>query len=314
MTPVLSRTRLRAREPVLVAPPFFHGFGLGYLALGMLLGSTIVMRRRFDAEASLAAIDEHRVTTLIAVPVMLKRILELPEQVRRRYDTGSLRVVISAAAPLSADLAAALTDSFGEVVHDLYGTTEAGFAAIATPEDLRESPGTVGRPPDGTTLRILDEEGAEVPSGRTGRIFVGSGMLFEGYSGGGSKETVDGLMSTGDLGHLDPEGRLHIDGREDDMIVSGGENVFPGEVEDVLARHPDVADVAVLGVADDEFGQRLQAFVVAEQGSEPSEGELKAHVKSSLARYKVPREIVFTESIPRNPTGKLLRRRLAQGS
>jgi fatty-acyl-CoA synthase len=276
----------------------------------MLLGSTVVMRRRFDAEATLAAIAEQKVTTLIAVPVMLKRILELPEAVRRRYDTGSLRIVISAAAPLSADLAAALSDEFGEVVHDLYGTTETGFGAIATPQDLREAPGTVGRPPHGTTLRILDDRDNEVPTGETGRIFVGSAMTFDGYSGGGGKEVVDGMMSTGDLGHLDDVGRLFIDGREDDMIVSGGENVFPAEVEDVLARHPDVEDVAVLGVADEEFGQRLRAFVVTAEGSGAGEDELKAHVKSSLARYKVPREIVFTGEIPRNPTGKVLRRKL----
>jgi len=310
MTTLLSRIPLRTSEPMLVAPPFFHGFGLAYLGLAMLLGSTVVMRRRFDAEATLAAIDEHGVTTLIAVPVMLKRILELPAEVRERYDTSSLRIVISAAAPLSADLAAALTDEFGEVVHDLYGTTEAGFAAIATPEDLREAPGTVGRPPIGTTLRILGADDTEVPAGETGRIFVGSGMLFEGYSGGGSKEMVGGLMSTGDLGHMDRSGRLHIDGREDDMIVSGGENVFPGEVEDVLSRHSDVDDVAVLGVPDEEFGQRLQAFVVLTPGGVVTEADLKAHVKASLARYKVPREIAFIDAIPRNPTGKVLRRKL----
>ena len=310
MTTLLSRIPLRTSEPMLVAPPFFHGFGLAYLGLAMLLGSTVVMRRRFDAEATLAAIDEHGVTTLIAVPVMLKRILELPAEVRERYDTSSLRIVISAAAPLSADLAAALTDEFGEVVHDLYGTTEAGFAAIATPEDLREAPGTVGRPPIGTTLRILGADDTEVPAGETGRIFVGSGMLFEGYSGGGSKEMVGGLMSTGDLGHMDRSGRLHIDGREDDMIVSGGENVFPGEVEDVLSRHSEVDDVAVLGVPDEEFGQRLQAFVVLTPGGVVTEADLKAHVKASLARYKVPREIAFIDAIPRNPTGKVLRRKL----
>ena len=310
MTTLLSRIPLRTCEPMLVAPPFFHGFGLAYLGLAMLLGSTVVMRRRFDAEAALAAIDEHGVTTLIAVPVMLKRILELPAEVRARHDTGSLRIVISAAAPLSADLAAALADEFGEVVHDLYGTTEAGFAAIATPEDLRESPGTVGQPPLGTTVRILGSDDLEVPRGETGRIFVGSGMLFEGYSGGGSKDMVGELMSTGDLGHFDGAGRLHIDGREDDMIVSGGENVFPGEVEDVLSRHPRVEDVAVLGVPDEEFGQRLRAFVVLAEGAGASEADLKAHVKASLARFKVPREVVFVDAIPRNPTGKVLRREL----
>ena len=311
MTTFFSTVPLRARERILIGPPFFHGFGLTYLGVAMFLGATMVVRRRFDAEAALRAIDEHGVTTLIAVPVMLQRILELPDDVRGRYDHSSLQVVISAAAPLGTGLAAAVTDAFGDVVYNLYGTTETGFAAIATPEDLHAAPGTVGRPPNGTTVRILDEQDAGLRAGETGRIFVGGRMVFEGYSDGRSKDTVAGLMSTGDLGHFDAQGRLFIDGREDDMIVSGGENVFPGEIEEALTRHPDVADVAVLGVADEQFGQRLKAYVVLEKDCRPTEDDLKAHVKANLARFKVPREIVFTDEIPRNPTGKVLRRRLA---
>jgi acyl-CoA synthetase (AMP-forming)/AMP-acid ligase II len=311
-TTLLSKVPLRSREPMLVGPPFFHGFGLAYLGTGLFLGSTTVARRRFDPEATLAAIAEHAVTTLIAVPVMLQRVLELPEDTRRQYDTSSLRVVISAGSPLSADLAAAFMDAFGDVVYNLYGATETGFGAIADPGDLRAAPGTVGRPPLGTTLKILDDEGREVPRGETGRIFMGGAMVFEGYSGGGSKETVDGLMSTGDLGHLDDEGRLFVGGREDDMIVSGGENVFPQEVEDVLARHDGVSDVVVLGVDDEQFGQRLAAFVVKAPNADPTEDELKEHVKSNLARYKVPREIAFVDEVPRNPTGKVLRSRLVE--
>ncbi len=310
MTTFLSRVPLHARERILIAPPFFHGFGLTYLGLAMFLGATAVVRRRFDPEATLRAIDEHAVTTLIGVPVMLQRIVELPAHVRDRYDSSSLRVVISAAAPLGTDVAGALTDAFGDVVYNLYGTTETGFGAIATPEDLRAAPGTVGRPPHGAPVRILDEHDAGLPVGVSGRVFIGGGMVFEGYSDGRSKDTVDGLMSTGDLGHFDSQGRLFIDGREDDMIVSGGENVFPGEVEEALARHPDVADVAVLGVADEQFGQRLKAYVVAERDANPTEDDLKDYVRASLARFKVPREIVFTGEIPRNPTGKILRRRL----
>jgi fatty-acyl-CoA synthase len=159
----------------------------------------------------------------------------------------------------------------------------------------------------------LDDGGAEVPAGEIGRIFMGGPLVFEGYAGGGSKETIDGLMSTGDLGHFDEDGRLFIDGREDDMIVSGGENVFPQEVEDVLSRHEQVADVAVVGVDDEDFGQRLKAFVVTRAGARPSEDELKAYVKESLARYKVPREVVFLDELPRNPTGKLRRADLDDG-
>ncbi|MGA8925618.1 MAG: AMP-binding protein, partial [Solirubrobacterales bacterium] len=310
MTTLLSRVPLHARERILIAPPFFHGFGLSYLGLGMFLGATVVARRRFDAEATLRAIDEHRVTTLIAVPVMLQRILELPDDVRNRYDSSSLRVVISAAAPLSIEVATKVSEAFGDLVYDIYGTTETGFGAIATPEDLRAAPGTVGRPPYGATVRVLDEKGAPLPAGKSGRIFIGGGMVFEGYSGGGSRDMVAGLMSTGDLGHFDSQGRLFIDGREDDMIVSGGENVFPGEVEEALLRHPGIADVAVLGVTDEQFGQRLKAYVVAERDAHPTEKDLKEYVRRNLARFKVPREVVFTDGIPRNSTGKVLRRRL----
>ncbi|HYU16389.1 MAG TPA: AMP-binding protein [Solirubrobacterales bacterium] len=311
MTTLLSEVPFHAGEPMLIAPPLFHGFGLAYLGLATLLGAPMVLRRRFDAEAALAAIDEHRVGSLIAVPVMLQRILDLPEPVRGRYDTSCLRAVISAAAPLSSDLATAFASEFGDLVYNLYGSTETGFGGVATPDDLRVAPGTVGRPPHGVTVRILDDQGAELPTGETGRVFMSGPMVFEGYADGGSKEIVDGMTSTGDLGHVDERGRLFIEGRDDDMIVSGGENVFATEVADVLARHRGVADVAVVGVPDEEFGQRLRAFVV-KQEDDVSPDDLKAHVKSNLARYKVPRDIVFTAEIPRNPTGKVQRSRLEE--
>jgi fatty-acyl-CoA synthase len=303
---------LRSGEPMFVAPPFFHGFGFAYLALGLFLGSPVVTRRRFDAEATLTAIDRHRVRSLVAVPVMLQRIMDLPPESRRRHAASSLRAVICGAGALTGELSSAFMDAFGDVVYNLYGSTETGFGAIADPSDLRAAPGTVGRPPLGATVKILDDDGREAPTGHTGRIFVGGDLVFEGYSEGGSKDTVDGLMSTGDLGHQDREGRLFIDGREDEMIVSGGENVFPQEVEEVLAGHGDVADVAVLGVTDEEFGQALKAWVVRQPGRDPSVEALRAHVKANLARYKVPREIAFVSELPRNPTGKVVRSRLEQ--
>jgi fatty-acyl-CoA synthase len=201
-------------------------------------------------------------------------------------------------------------DRFGDVLYNLYGSTEVAWATIATPKDLRAAPGTAGTPPRGTVLRIVDEDGRPVPRGETGRIFVGNEMAFEGYTGGGNKDVLDGLMSTGDVGHLDEAGRLFVDGRDDEMIVSGGENVFPREVEDLLAEHQDVEDVAVVGVDDEEFGQRLKAFVVLRDGGEGDEDALKKYVKSNLAGYKVPREIVFLEELPRNATGKVVKREL----
>jgi acyl-CoA synthetase (AMP-forming)/AMP-acid ligase II/NAD(P)-dependent dehydrogenase (short-subunit alcohol dehydrogenase family) len=303
---IFSNIPLRAGEPILVAPPVFHGFGLAFLSLGLLLGTTVVLRRRFEAEETLAAIERHRVGALVAVPVMLNRIMGCPPEVRKRYDASSLRAVVSGASALSASTSTGIMDSFGEVLYNLYGSTETGFAAIAGPADLRAAPGTVGRPPLGTTLKVLDAERREAGPGEVGHVFIGGRLVFDGYSGDETpKETVGGLMNTGDLGHLDAEKRLLIDGREDDMVVSGGENVFPQEVTDVLVRHATVLDAAVVGVEDEEFGQRLRAYVVAAPGSEPTEEALRAHVKQRLPRFQVPRDIVFVVEIPRTATGKV---------
>ncbi len=309
---MLSRIPLRARETTVIAAPLFHSWGFAHFTLGLLLSSTYVLRRRFDPEATLALVARHRATTLPVVPVMLQRILELPEETRRAHDVSSLRVVPVSGSALPGDLARRFMDEFGDVLYNLYGSTEVAWATIATPSELREAPGTAGSAPRGTVLKILDEEGRPLPTGRTGRIFVTNEMLFEGYTGGGAKEVVEGLMSTGDVGHLDGRGRLFVEGRDDEMIVSGGENVFPAEVEDLLARHDAVGEVAVIGVADEDFGQRLKAFVVTRVGATLSDDEVKRHVKSNLAGYKVPRDVEFIDELPRNATGKVVKRELAE--
>jgi acyl-coenzyme A synthetase/AMP-(fatty) acid ligase len=244
--------------------------------------------------------------------VMMQRILELPEQTRAKYDVSSLKVVAASGSALTGDLAVEWMNAFGDTLYNLYGSTEVSWASIATPADMRAAPGTAGKPPRGTVVRLYDEDGRPVPEGGTGRIFVGNELLFEGYTGGGSKDLVDDLMATGDVGRFDDGGRLFVEGRDDEMIVSGGENVFPKEVEDLLARHEAVADVAAIGVDDKDFGQRLRAFVVLEPGKNASADELKDHVKRNLARYKVPREIVFLDELPRNITGKVLKRELKE--
>jgi fatty-acyl-CoA synthase len=203
-------------------------------------------------------------------------------------------------------------DEFGDNLYNLYGSTEVSWASIATPEDMRAAPGTAGRPPRGTVIRIVDDDGNDLPPGETGKIFVGNQMAFEGYTGGGGKEHLGDLLSSGDVGHFDDDGRLFIDGRDDEMIVSGGENVFPREVEDLLADYSGVSEAAAIGVDDEKFGQRLKAFVVVEDGADVSEDDLKGHVKSNLAGYKVPREVVFVDELPRNATGKVLKRELAE--
>ena len=307
---LLDRIPLRTRQTVHIAAPLFHSWGFAHYTLGLILGSTYVLRRKFDPEACLAEVARTRAEVLAVVPVMMQRILELPEDVRRKYDVSSLKVVAASGSALPGDLATDWMNEFGDNLYNLYGSTEVAWASIATPEHMRAAPGTAGTPPRGTVVRLYDERGGATPTGETGRIFVGNEMLFEGYTGGGSKAVIDGLMATGDVGRFDPDGRLFVEGRDDEMIVSGGENVFPAEIEDALSRHPSVCEAAAIGVEDKDFGQRLRAFVVLEQGAETTEDELKEHVKRNLARYKVPREIVFLDELPRNATGKVLKREL----
>jgi fatty-acyl-CoA synthase len=308
---LLSRIPLRAREVTHIGAPLFHTWGLGNLSLGVSLASTLVLRRRFDPEATVALLAEHRATAFVAVPVMVQRILELPPEAVAPYDLSRLRVVVLSGSALAPALANRWMDRFGENLHNMYGSTEVAWATVATPEDLRAAPGTAGKPPMGTVVRLFDDLGRPVAPGGTGRIFVGNELAMEGYTGGTSTQSIDGLLATGDIGHFDANGRLFIDGRDDDMIISGGENVFPGEVEDLLCGHPDLTDVAVVGVSDERFGERLKAYVVRRPGAEVGEEELKAFVRSNLADYKVPREVEFRDTLPRTATGKILKRTLA---
>jgi acyl-CoA synthetase (AMP-forming)/AMP-acid ligase II len=307
---LLSKIPLKAREVSHIAAPLFHSWGFAHLTIGLILGTTYVLRRRFEPEPSLAAVARYRCDSLVVVPVMMRRILELPQETRAKYDVSSLAVVAASGSALPGDLAIEWMNAFGDTLYNLYGSTEVAWASIATPTDMRAAPGTAGKPPRGTVVRIFDENGVEAPQGQTGRIFVGNELLFEGYTEGGSRDFIGSLMATGDLGRFDEGGRLFVEGRDDEMIVSGGENVFPQEVEDLLARHEAVAEVAAIGVEDEDFGQRLRAFVVLDEGKQVSEEDLKDHVKANLARYKVPREIVFVDELPRNATGKVLKREL----
>jgi acyl-CoA synthetase (AMP-forming)/AMP-acid ligase II len=307
---LIDRIPYRSRETMMIAAPLFHSWGFFHFIMSLPTASTIVLRRRFDPEETLRAVQEHRAQVLAAVPVMLQRILQLPEETLEQYDLSSLRIVSLSGSTLPGELAIAWMDRFGDNVYNLYGSTEVAYATVATPAELRAAPGTAGRPPRGTVVRLYDEAGREVPRGEVGRIFVGNEMSFEGYTGGGSKDEIDGLLSSGDVGHLDAGGRLFVDGRDDEMIVSGGENVFPREVEDLLSDHEAVDEVAVIGVEDEEYGQRLKAFVVLAGEAEVSAEDLKAHVKAHLAGYKAPREVEFMAELPRNATGKILKKDL----
>ncbi|MET9227535.1 AMP-binding protein [Lentzea sp. NPDC003310] len=297
---LLSRIPLKHGDVISITSPLFHAWGLAAFQLGLVLGATLVLRRRFDPAQALK--DANRCTAMFVVPVMLQRMLEVGHR-------PNLRIIASSGSALPPKVAARTLEEFGPVLYNLYGSTEVSWASIATPEEMLREPGTAGKPPLGTRLAIVDDHGTPVAPGETGRIFVGNEMLFDGYTNGTSKESLDGLMSTGDLGYV-KDGLLFVAGRDDEMIVSGGENVYPHDVEDLLSTLDGVTEVAVLGVPDEEWGQRLAAYVV---GAETLTAEqIREHVKAHLARYSVPRDVFFVNELPRNAAGKVLKRQLRE--
>ncbi|MDX1882544.1 AMP-binding protein [Mycolicibacterium sp. 120270] len=310
---MLSRMPLRRDEVMLLCAPLFHAWGLAALQVSTPIVATVVLMERFDAEECLKTIALHRCTALILVPVMLQRLLELPDDVVSRYDTSSLKVVASSGSPIAGASVVKFMERFGDILYNFYGSTEVSWATIADPTDLRLAPTTAGRPPLGTRVAVLGPDGHPLPVGAVGRIFVGNDMLFDGYTNASSPPIEDQLMDTGDLGYLDASGRLFIAGRDDEMIISGGENVFPRPVEEAIARLPQVADVAVVGVPDAEFGQRLSAFVVRARGASLDEKMVKDYVRNRLSRFSIPRDVTFVEQLPRTATGKILKRRLTAG-
>jgi acyl-CoA synthetase (AMP-forming)/AMP-acid ligase II len=307
---ILDRTPWRAEEPVVIVAPMFHAWGFSQLAFAASMACTIVTRRKFDPETTLELIDRHRATGLCVVSVMFDRIMELPDEVRARYSGRSLRFAAASGSRMRPDVVIKFMDQFGDVIYNNYNATEAGMIATATPQDLRAAPDTAGKPADGTEIRILDADFREVPTGETGSIYVRNSTQFDGYTSGKTKDFHEGFMSSGDVGYLDDAGRLFVVGRDDEMIVSGGENVYPIEVEKGLAAHADVAEASVIGVDDEQFGQRLAAFVVLNDGASATPETLKQYVRENLANYKVPREITVLDELPRNSTGKIVRRDL----
>ncbi|WP_067536430.1 AMP-binding protein [Nocardia crassostreae] len=308
---LLSRIPLRITEIMLIPAPLFHTWGLAALQLSTALRATVVLPEQFDAEDCLRLIAEHKVTSLIVVPTMVHRILGLPTAVRAHYDTSSLRVVASCGAPLPASTVLLFLKAFGDVLYNVYGSTEVSWATIAGPEDLRISPTTAGRPPLGTKVAVLDQDSRPVPIGAVGRIFVSNHMLFDGYVNSTPPDEADGMLDTGDLGYMDVAGRLFIAGRGDEMIISGGENIFPRPVEEALAFLPQVDDVAVVGVPDAEFGQRLAAFVVTRQGAGLDSAMVRNYIRNRLGRIAVPRDVSFLTELPRRAGGKIAKRLLA---
>src|SRR6478672_2170309 len=304
---ILDRTPWRAEEPVVIVAPMFHAWGFSQLVFAASMACTVVTRRKFDPEATLELIDRHRATGLCVVPVMFDRIMELPDEVRNKYSGRSLRFAAASGSRMRPDVVTSFMDQFGDVIYNNYNATEAGLIASATPQDLRAAPDTAGKPAPGTELRVLDNDFGELPTGEVGQIYCRSGTLFDGYTSGKTKDFHEGFMASGDMGYVDAAGRLFVVGRDDEMIVSGGENVYPIEVERTLASHSDVAEAAVIGVDDEQYGQRLAAFVVLNEGAGATPDDLKQHVRENLANYKVPRQITVLDELPRGSTGKILR-------
>ena len=309
---VLSHVPFKSGEVTSLPAPMFHALGFLHATIAMMLGTTLVLRRRFKPPTVLADIEKHKVTAMVVVPVMLSRILDALDAMERKPDLSSLRIVFVSGSQLGAELATRALKELGPVIYNLYGSTEIAFATIARPKDLSINPATVGPVVKGVKVKILDDNGNELPQGEVGRIFVGNFFPFEGYTGGGHKQIIDGLMSSGDVGYFDDHGLLYVSGRDDEMIVSGGENVFPAEVEDLISGHPEVVEATALGVEDKEWGHRLRAFVVKTDGASIGEDDIKTYVREHLARYKVPREVVFLDELPRNPTGKVLKHELRE--
>jgi len=292
----VSRLNILACERAYVATPLCHGYGLAVLLLFLAIGRQVALQRGFDAEKACRLIRERRIDVVTVVPLMLHRMLKTGAA-----DLRSLRCIASGGAELGPKLASETRRLVGDVLYNLYGTSETGLNMIATPRDLARRPGTVGKPVKGVRVKIVDADGRELGVGQVGQLVVRS----RGAAGHRA-----GWMATGDLGCRDEEGYYFLRGRTDSMIVSGGENVYPRDVELVLLAHPKVADAAVIGVADDEFGQRLKAFAVPETGETATPEELMEWLRPRLARYQMPREIAIVDRLPYTPLGKLDRKRL----
>ena len=309
---ILSHVPFKAGEVTSLPSPMFHALGYLHATLAMFLGSTLVLRRKFKPPLVLEDIEKHKATAMVVVPVMLSRILDAVEKMDKKPDLSSLRIVFVSGSQLGAELASRALSDLGPVIYNMYGSTEIAFATIAGPKDLERNAATVGPVVKGVKVKILDDNGHQLPQGEVGRIFVGNAFPFEGYTGGGGKQIIDGLLSSGDVGYFDEHGLLYVSGRDDEMIVSGGENVFPAEVEDLISGHPDVVEATAIGVDDKDWGARLRAFVVKKPDAAVDEDAIKVYVREHLARYKVPREVIFLEELPRNPTGKVLKRELRE--
>lgn len=311
----LGETPLMPNEVHLAVCPLYHATAFGFVGLSYLLGHSVVVLPEFRPDTFLAAVQRYKATSTALVPTMLQRLVDLGRDRIREYDTSSLKCIFSGGSALSGTLAREAMEVLGERVYNFYGATETGLVTLGTPRELLESPGTIGHRVPGVDIRLVDEQGRDVPDGQVGELYARSAMMVDGYHADAeatAKSKLEDYFSVGDLARRDARGNYHIEGRKRDMIISGGVNVYPAELEETIHEHPDVKEVAVVGAPDRDLGERVRAFVVLHPGK-PRDGEaLKAWCKQRLSGAKVPRELVFLDALPRNPTGKILKRELRE--
>ena len=300
----------------LVVCPLYHSAAPAFVAIMMSLGATCVLMNHFEPEAALAIIQKERITCSMMVPTMLIRMTNLPKETIAKYDTSSLRWVMSAAAPLATDAARRFMEQFGPKLWNFYGATETGLVTLAGPRDHVSRPGTIGRALRGNEIRLLDEAGNQVPQGEIGELYARNSTLISGYhknEEATQKSQREGFFSVGDMGRVDADGYYYLESRKHDMVISGGVNIYPREIEDHLMTHPAILEAAVIGVPDPEWGETLAAFVVLRSGQQLTGTEVSDYCRTHLADFKRPRQVTFLAELPRNPTGKILKRELRAG-
>ncbi|WP_326542080.1 AMP-binding protein [Pseudorhodoferax sp.] len=305
-----------AASRALLSAPMYHSATMSFVLSCCSAGATLVLEPGFAAERTLALIEQHRITHAYLVPTMYQRLLALPEAVRSRHDLSSLQQVSSTGSPCAPDLKRRMIDWFGPVITEAYGSSEAGYTTFIDSASWLQRPGSAGRALGAAQVRILDEAGAPVPAGQMGLIYVRQpatpDFTYIGRDEARAAIGRDGLVTLGDMGYLDAEGYLFICDRKSDMVISGGVNIYPAEIEAELVTMPGVADAAVFGIPDAEFGEGLAAAVQLRPGAVLDAAAVQAWLRERLANYKVPRTIAFHDSLPREDTGKIFKRRLRE--
>jgi fatty-acyl-CoA synthase len=305
----------RADDRHLVVCPLYHSAAPGFVVMMLSFGATIILMNQFDPAGAIDIIERERVTCTLMVPTMIVRLTNLPADPALRTRTASLRWVMSVAAPLTTEAARRFMDRFGPILWNFYGATETGLVTLAGPGDHLTRPGTIGRALRGNDIRLLDDAGHEVPDGQIGELYVRNDMLISGYHKNEDAMRSSqrrGSFTVGDLARRDPDGYYFLESRKHDMVISGGVNIYPREIEDHLHTHPAIADAAVIGVPDPEWGESLRAFIVVRDGHTVSADDVIAYCRAGLADYKRPRKVTFVAELPRNPTGKVLKRELRE--